>query len=868
MIDTDDLVQETVVSTLKHIDVFKYRVDSALQAYLRQAGMNRIRNEIRKAMRHPASTTLDGAAPDPGSSPLEELIGKQTVEAYDEAMTTLEPEEREAIIGRVELGLSYAELATRAHGTGDQRSLATARPDLPAAFIHIVETFLATDPVERYQTAGAAEAALRRWLEQSSAAERSLRHRLAITVGAIVLATALGGAAWLSGWHRSGADTPPRGVPLTLRAGDWIVVAEFDNQTGESVLDGTLRTAVQRELEYSDFVRVAQRDRLEDALKLLPRPLDTRLNRDLALELSRRDGGIGAVVSGAITKADAGYTLTFDVVDPASQTTVVRLSDHARGYADVLGVMRDQTLRFRQAVGEPAASIERSREALQGAALPSVKAMNLMGQAKTMMNLRDTSPVSEWMKIEKIAREIVQEDARFPAGHFMLAWAVTNQRREKEAVVHLERALDLTDSATPQERYLMVAGFHGHKARRHDGRIVDRQELEKAAAAWEALFALQPDHYALRGNLSNIYRLLGRERDRTWMHMRLADARPWSVNENVIVADQLLRQGNIEGARRYGARAESALSPGAAAARPDLAAAVRLYRAYIAWVQEDPAETVRTLDQVAGTAERLPDSERHALYLRLWPLYAAVGHLRKAEAMIEAARRADGNASANRVVVDMARASLFEDQGNSGGLREFAATQWREPLSSGARPLFSRRVPFLIEAVLLDDAERDLEWFKRRTAQTSEWAPRAPTRQFEPFYATNSALLELARGRLGEAVVLLRQLMPAIREGPPPLFTLGGSQGQYAAVKLAEALEATGRVPEAIATLEEAVSDRVAVTIANTPNRWLRTSAQLARLYRKNGQEEKARAVEAQLLKLLAAADADHPLVAELRRGR
>ena len=111
MIDTDDLVQETVVNTLKHIDVFEYRVDSALQAYLRQAVMNRIRNEIRRATRHPAPETLDTAAPDAGLSPLEQLIGKQTVEAYDEAMAALEPEEREAIIGRVELGLSYAELA-------------------------------------------------------------------------------------------------------------------------------------------------------------------------------------------------------------------------------------------------------------------------------------------------------------------------------------------------------------------------------------------------------------------------------------------------------------------------------------------------------------------------------------------------------------------------------------------------------------------------------------------------------------------------------------------------------------------------------------------------------------------------------------
>ena len=110
-VDTDDLVQETVISTLKRIEVFEYRADAALQGYLRQAVMNRIRNEIRRATRHPAAGTLDSAAPDSGLSPLEELIGKQTVEAYDEAMAQLEPAEREAIVGRVELGLSYQELA-------------------------------------------------------------------------------------------------------------------------------------------------------------------------------------------------------------------------------------------------------------------------------------------------------------------------------------------------------------------------------------------------------------------------------------------------------------------------------------------------------------------------------------------------------------------------------------------------------------------------------------------------------------------------------------------------------------------------------------------------------------------------------------
>ena len=384
----------------------------------------------------------------------------------------------------------------------------------------------------------------------------------------------------------------------------------------------------------------------------------------------------------------------------------------------------------------------------------------------------------------------------------------------------------------------------------------------------EALFALQPDHYAITGNLRNVYQILGRERDLAWMNLRLADARPWSVDVNLVVANQLLREGNVDGARRYGARAESALSPGSSAADPNLAAGVRLFRAYVAWLQDDPAETLRTLNQVAASAAKLPDTERRQLYLRIWSLYAAVGRLQAAEQAIEAIRPADPNDLENTIVADMARANLFEDRGDVTRLRELAATAWRDPLPVTARPMLANRVPFLIEAGLVDAAERDLQWFKQRTAQTSAWGPRLPTRQFEPFLASNAGAIELARGRPAAAAAALREVMPAVRDAPPPILGAGGSQGQYAALKLAAALDAIGNVPEAITTLEQAVADRVGVTIANTPNRWVRANAQLARLYRKSGEEAKAREIEARLLKLLAAADADHPLVLELRGQR
>ena len=110
--DTHDLVQETLLQTFKKIDTFEYRGEGALQAYLRQVLANRIREEFRKTARRPDGTGLDESQIDPGPSPLEEAIGGQALDNYERALERLRPEEREAIVARVELGLSYEELAS------------------------------------------------------------------------------------------------------------------------------------------------------------------------------------------------------------------------------------------------------------------------------------------------------------------------------------------------------------------------------------------------------------------------------------------------------------------------------------------------------------------------------------------------------------------------------------------------------------------------------------------------------------------------------------------------------------------------------------------------------------------------------------
>ena len=109
--DTQDLVQEAVLQTFKRIDAFEARREGALQAYLRQAVMNRIRDEMRRFDRRGPSAELESGWSADGPSPLESAIGSETIERYELALSSLRAEDREAVIARVELGYDHGELA-------------------------------------------------------------------------------------------------------------------------------------------------------------------------------------------------------------------------------------------------------------------------------------------------------------------------------------------------------------------------------------------------------------------------------------------------------------------------------------------------------------------------------------------------------------------------------------------------------------------------------------------------------------------------------------------------------------------------------------------------------------------------------------
>jgi len=109
--DTADLVQDVLLNAFRRIDAFEAQRKGALQAYLRQAIQNRIRDEFRSFSRRAPHDPLESDRFDDAPSPFDQAVDAETAARYAKALARLDEGDRELIVGRIELGYSYDQLA-------------------------------------------------------------------------------------------------------------------------------------------------------------------------------------------------------------------------------------------------------------------------------------------------------------------------------------------------------------------------------------------------------------------------------------------------------------------------------------------------------------------------------------------------------------------------------------------------------------------------------------------------------------------------------------------------------------------------------------------------------------------------------------
>lgn len=110
-LDTGDLVQETVLHVLRRLDHFEPRHVGAMQAYLHQSVINRIRDEVRKITRRPAPAELSTDIVADDTSPLEVTLRDEAYRRYRAALSGLSSREKALVVARLEAQWSVSEIA-------------------------------------------------------------------------------------------------------------------------------------------------------------------------------------------------------------------------------------------------------------------------------------------------------------------------------------------------------------------------------------------------------------------------------------------------------------------------------------------------------------------------------------------------------------------------------------------------------------------------------------------------------------------------------------------------------------------------------------------------------------------------------------
>lgn len=132
-LDTGDVVQEAIVGVLRNLGQLDTADPQALARYLAIAIRNRIADEVRRASHGEVANRITDPA-DPRASPLEEAIDSESHRQYRAALLSLAADDQALLVGRIEMGLSFEELAlVTKRASPDAARVATRRAALRLA---------------------------------------------------------------------------------------------------------------------------------------------------------------------------------------------------------------------------------------------------------------------------------------------------------------------------------------------------------------------------------------------------------------------------------------------------------------------------------------------------------------------------------------------------------------------------------------------------------------------------------------------------------------------------------------------------------------------------------------------------------------
>jgi len=307
---------------------------------------------------------------------------------------------------------------------------------------------------------------------------------------------------------------------------DTVVLADFNNATGDPVFDDALRQALAVELGQSPFLNVLSDKKTSETLRMMGRPANQRVTVDVGgRDLCLRTGS-KALLGGTISTLGSHYVVDVNAVACSSGDILANEQVEAATKEDVLKALSRAASSLRAKLGEPLPSVQKFDAPVE-ATTASLEALKNYSMGLKILQEQGEVPSIPFFK------RAIELDPNFSMAYAGLAGRYSNLNQPSLALEYATKAYELRDQVTERERLLISARYfrltgelekqaQTFELWRADyprdsnpygslgANYVFMGQYEKALAEWQHALRLEPDVVAMYENLGEIYMALNR----------------------------------------------------------------------------------------------------------------------------------------------------------------------------------------------------------------------------------------------------------------------------------------------------------------------------------------------------------------------
>lgn len=444
----------------------------------------------------------------------------------------------EMVTGKLPFTAEYDQAVIYRLLNEEPEPVAALRANVPPGLQTVVSGCLQKDRGKRYQSVDELLPDLRSLFEPAGqpgagmhrrSSLRSVARPVVIILSALLLIFLATNIFWLTG------SSPV--LPFTER--DWVLITEFDNQTGDEIFDRALNTALSASLCQSMHVNIFPVGRFADVLHRMGRTTDDVIDEQTSIEVCLREG-IRGLIMPLISRVGDNYALTVRLIDPETGLTVRSYIETAQTRDHILPALDAIIGKLRRDLGESLLDIRTNDRVLLKVTTPSLQALKHYSDG---VHYWRNGNYEEATLLQQRAIEL---DPDFASAHAALGihyyshvYNDTQKGRE-----HFEKAIQLSDRITDRERLFIHASYNNYL-----GKTREAEQL------YRLLLDSYPDELYGRLNLARILQSTDRMAEAIEQYEEVLRILPNDVSTMIGIATAYSINGNYPEAIAYYNRA-------------------------------------------------------------------------------------------------------------------------------------------------------------------------------------------------------------------------------------------------------------------------------------------------------------------------